>query len=51
LRRAPGSVGLPPEDPTLAVTGTNVVVGWSDNRHGMGFADPKNELHLDTYWR
>lgn len=47
----PGSVGLPPEDPTLAVAGTNVVVGWSDNRHGMGLLDPKNEIFLDTYWR
>lgn len=47
----PDSVGLPPEDPTLSVAGTNVLVGWSDNRHGMGLLDPKNEIFLDTYWR
>lgn len=47
----PGSVGLPPEDPTLGVAGTNVIVGWSDNRNGMGLVDPKNEIFLDTYWR
>lgn len=47
----PGSVGLPPEDPTLTTVGTNVVVGWSDNRHGSGLVDPKNEIFLDTYWR
>jgi hypothetical protein len=47
----PGSIGLPPEDPTLAVIGTNVVTGWSDNRHGGGLLDPRNEIFLDTYWR
>jgi hypothetical protein len=47
----PGSIGLPPEDPTLAVTGTSFVVGWSDNRHGNGLLDPKPEIFLDTYWR
>jgi hypothetical protein len=47
----PGSVGLPPEDPTLAVVDTNILVGWSDNRHGNGLVDPKNELFFDTYWR
>ncbi|MFO0612295.1 MAG: hypothetical protein U0414_06895 [Polyangiaceae bacterium] len=47
----PGSVGLPPEDPTLATVGTNVLLGWSDNRHGNGLLDPKNEIFLDTYWR
>jgi hypothetical protein len=47
----PDSVGLPPEYPTLAVTGSSFVVGWSDNRHGNGLLDPKPELFLDTYWR
>lgn len=47
----PGSVGLPPEDPTLAVADTNVVVAYSDDRHGMGLTDPRPEINLDTYWR
>jgi hypothetical protein len=48
---APGSVGLPPEDPALAVTGSNFVAAWSDNRHGNGILEPKSEIYLDTYWR
>jgi hypothetical protein len=48
---APGSIVLPPEDPTLAVTGTNFVAGWSDNRHGSGILAPKLEIELETYWR
>lgn len=48
---APGSIGLPPEYPSLAVTGTNFVVVWSDNRHGNGLTMPANELYFDTYWR
>ncbi|HEX8791301.1 MAG TPA: hypothetical protein VF765_10165 [Polyangiaceae bacterium] len=48
---APGSIALPPEYPSLAVTGSNFVVAWSDNRHGNGLAMPANELYLDTYWR
>jgi hypothetical protein len=47
----PGSIVLPPEDPTLAVTGTSFVSAWSDNRHGMGLADIKAEIFFDTYWR
>jgi hypothetical protein len=47
----PGSIGLPPEDPTLAVTGTSFVVSWSDNRHGMGIIDPHPEIFFDTYWQ
>jgi hypothetical protein len=47
----PSSIALPPEDPTLAVTGTNFVAGWSDNRHGDGITDVKTEIYLDTYWR
>ncbi len=47
----PGSIALPPEDPTLAVTGTNLVAGWSDNRHGNGLTDIETEIYLDTYWR
>jgi hypothetical protein len=47
----PGSIALPPEDPTLAVTGTSFVAGWSDNRHGEGLADVENEIYFDTYWR
>ena len=47
----PGSIGLPPEDPTLAVTGTSLVVGWSDDRHGGGLTNPKPEIFFDTYWR
>jgi hypothetical protein len=48
---APGSIGLPPEYPTLAVTGTNFAVSWSDDRHGQGLLDPKPEVYLETYWR
>ncbi len=48
---APGSIGLPPEDPSLAVTGTSFVAAWSDDRDGMGLTDPKPELFLETYWR
>lgn len=48
---APGSIGLPPEYPSLAVTGTNFVAAWSDNRDGMGLAQPEPELFLETYWR
>jgi len=48
---APGSIGLPPEYPSLAVTGTNFVAAWSDNRDGMGLVQPKPELFLETYWR
>jgi hypothetical protein len=48
---APGSIALPPEDPTLAVTGTSFVSAWSDNRHGNGILAPKSEIFLDTYWR
>lgn len=47
----PGSIALPPEDPSLAVTGTNSVESWSDNRHGNGLADPKPEIFFDTDWR
>ena len=47
----PGSIGLPPEDPSLAVAGSNFVVAWSDNRDGMGILDSKSELFFDTYWR
>jgi hypothetical protein len=48
---APGSIGLPPEYPSLAVTGTNFVAAWSDDRDGMGLAEPEPELFLETYWR
>jgi hypothetical protein len=48
---APGSIGLPPEYPSLAVTGTNFVAAWSDNRDGNGLAEPEPELFLETYWR
>ncbi len=47
----PGSIALPPMDPTLAVAGPNALVAWSDNRHGMGLADIKAELFFDTDWR
>jgi hypothetical protein len=47
----PGSIGLPPEDPTLAVTGTSFVAGWSDNRDGNGLVQPEPEIFFDTYWR
>ena len=47
----PDSIGIPPEDPALAATGTNFVAAWSDNRHGAGLLDIKSEIHLDTYWR
>jgi hypothetical protein len=47
----PSSIGLPPEDPALAVSGTNFMVVWSDDRDGNGIADPKPELFFDTYWR
>jgi hypothetical protein len=48
---APGSIALPPEDPTLAVTGTSFVVSWSDNRNGDGLAQPEPEIYFETYWR
>jgi hypothetical protein len=48
---ASGSIGLPPEDPSLAVTGTSFVAAWSDDRDGMGLTAPKPELFLETYWR
>jgi hypothetical protein len=48
---APGSIGLPPEYPSLAVTGTNFVAAWSDDRDGNGLAQPEPELFLETYWR
>ena len=48
---ATGSIGLPPEYPTLAVTGTSFVAAWSDDRDGMGLAEPEPELFLETYWR
>ncbi|HEY8089219.1 MAG TPA: hypothetical protein VIF09_15275, partial [Polyangiaceae bacterium] len=48
---APGSIGLPPEYPSLAVTGTNFVAAWSDNRDGNGLVQPAPELFLETYWR
>jgi hypothetical protein len=48
---APGSIGLPPEDPSLAVVGTNFVAAWSDNRDGVGLAQSEPELFLETYWR
>jgi hypothetical protein len=47
----PGSIALPPEYPTLAVTGTNFVSGWSDNRHGNGLLDIQTESYFETYWR
>jgi hypothetical protein len=46
----PSSIGIPPEDPTLAATGTSFVVAWSDNRHGMGLLQDDDEIYLDTYW-
>lgn len=48
---APGSIGLPPEYPTIAVTGTSFVAAWSDNRDGNGLTQPKPELFFETYWR
>jgi hypothetical protein len=48
---ATGSIGLPPEYPSLAVTGTSFVAAWSDDRDGMGLAQPEPELFLETYWR
>jgi hypothetical protein len=48
---ATGSIGLPPEYPTIAVTGTNFVASWSDNRDGMGLVQPEPELFFETYWR
>ncbi len=47
----PGSIGLTPEDPTRAVSGTSFAVALSDDRHGMGLVGPKPEIFLDTYWR
>ena len=48
---APGAKVLPPMNPVLAVTSTNFVHAWSDNRHGNGLLDPKPEVFVDTYWR
>jgi hypothetical protein len=47
----PNSIALPPEEPSIAVAGTNFVASWSDNRHGMGLLDIATEQYLETYWR
>jgi len=48
---APGSIVLPPEDPTLTVTGTNFVSAWTDARHGDSIVMPESEIYMETYWR
>lgn len=30
--------------------GTNLALGWVDERHGSGIADPKPEIYLETAW-
>ncbi len=47
----PGSIALPPEGPSLAVTGTNFVTSWTDARLGDSVLNPVTEQFLDTYWR
>ncbi len=37
-------------DLALESVGTNVMLTWSDERHGMGIANPKPEIYLETGW-
>ncbi len=37
-------------DLSMESLGTNVMLTWSDERHGMGIADPKPEVYLETGW-
>lgn len=30
--------------------GSNLALGWVDERHGLGIADPKPEIYLETVW-
>jgi hypothetical protein len=47
----PNAIALPPEEPSIAVAGTNFVASWSDNRHGSGLTNIATEQYLETYWR
>jgi hypothetical protein len=47
----PNAIALPPEEPSIAVAGTNFVASWSDNRHGAGLTKIATEQYLETYWR
>jgi hypothetical protein len=33
-----------------APAGTNAVMVWSDERHGLGILDPKPEMYMETAW-
>jgi hypothetical protein len=33
-----------------APAGTNAILMWSDERHGMGISDPKPEVYFETAW-
>jgi len=33
-----------------APAGTNVILAWIDERHGLGIMDPKPEVFLETVW-
>ena len=33
-----------------ANAGTNVLLVWIDERHGLGIADPKPEMYFETAW-
>ena len=33
-----------------ALAGTNVLLVWIDQRHGMGIMDPRPELYFETIW-
>jgi hypothetical protein len=35
---------------SLTPAGTNALVTWIDERHGLGIADPKPELYFETAW-
>ncbi|MBI5487345.1 MAG: hypothetical protein HY905_08435 [Deltaproteobacteria bacterium] len=35
---------------TAASAGTNVLLLWIDERHGLGIMDPKPELYFETAW-
>jgi hypothetical protein len=37
-------------DLNLSLAGTNALMTWVDERHGLGIADPKPEIYFETAW-
>ena len=35
---------------SLSAAGTNALITWVDERHGLGIADPKPEVYFETAW-